>query len=483
MKIFFSDFFEVDRKIIEKYEAFNISLLNDLPLFIDPFLLFNSKHKQYRGLHDNILKYVKFLKVKSDEGLDDEGLLKSWYCFPEVTQNWFGYSKSGNKGSGLGLEFARALNKNLFLVFKNFGEEKITKSSHLEKLCLIKDGVGKDNISDFTTNLIKEFLLEYTEEFSKNYIDEKHLKKFNISRVSFNYDTESWITKSYILPNFNNDFVLLTPKNILSRDNTWINKTDLISEFENLQVSLPNDSLRSQISNYFLKNLPKDANSEERRKAIDDTLIKFPVILDYYIKEKEKTGYKAQAISAYNVKESEILFIKQVIDLYRLIDEKTGFYKLSETSKVEALKRINYLKHVIENEDGYKYFYLNGKPIRREEDLHTLFKFVWYATIYDVNSEVNKGRGPVDFKISLGNFSKTLVEFKLGSNTQLERNLKNQVSIYKKANQTENAYKVILFFDDKELKKIENILKKLNLDKSEDVIVIDGRVKKSASKV
>ena len=128
------------------------------------------------------------------------------------------------------------------------GKKKITKSSHLENLCLIKDGVGKDNISDFTTNLIKEFLLEYTEEFSKNYIDEKHLKKFNISRVSFNYDTESWITKSYILPNFNNDFVLLTPKNILSRDNTWINKTDLISEFENLQVSLPNDSLNPRLA-------------------------------------------------------------------------------------------------------------------------------------------------------------------------------------------------------------------------------------------
>ena len=47
MKIYFSDFFEISPDIIEDYGAFNISLLNDLPLFIDPFLLFNSEKKEY----------------------------------------------------------------------------------------------------------------------------------------------------------------------------------------------------------------------------------------------------------------------------------------------------------------------------------------------------------------------------------------------------------------------------------------------------
>ena len=40
------------------------------------------------------------------------------------------------------------------------------------------------------------------------------------------------------------------------------------------------------------------------------------------------------------------------------------------------------------------------------------------------------GRGAVDFKISRGSKDKTLVEFKLAKNTQLKRNLKNQVKIY-----------------------------------------------------
>ena len=41
MKVYFSDFFDVDPDVIEKYGAFNISLINDFPLVIDLFLLYN----------------------------------------------------------------------------------------------------------------------------------------------------------------------------------------------------------------------------------------------------------------------------------------------------------------------------------------------------------------------------------------------------------------------------------------------------------
>lgn len=47
IKVYFSDFFEIDEDIIEEYGAINISLINDLPLFIDPFLLFNSENPDF----------------------------------------------------------------------------------------------------------------------------------------------------------------------------------------------------------------------------------------------------------------------------------------------------------------------------------------------------------------------------------------------------------------------------------------------------
>ena len=67
MKIYFSDFFNVNPDKLEDYGAFNISLINDLPLFIDPFLLFGSKKEEYQKLHKSILTYLSFLKLKSEK--------------------------------------------------------------------------------------------------------------------------------------------------------------------------------------------------------------------------------------------------------------------------------------------------------------------------------------------------------------------------------------------------------------------------------
>lgn len=78
MHLYFSDVFDVSPKVLDKYGAFNISLVTDLPLFIDPFLLFNSRKKQYQQLHDDIIKYLRFLKDKSTAGTVNSGLL--WGC-------------------------------------------------------------------------------------------------------------------------------------------------------------------------------------------------------------------------------------------------------------------------------------------------------------------------------------------------------------------------------------------------------------------
>jgi hypothetical protein len=163
MDTYFSDYFGVSPKAIRQYGAFDISLVSDLPLFVDPFLMFNSRKRVYHKLHDQIIEYLRFLKDKSLTTPMTPGLIDSWYRFPEVKQIWLGFSAEGNRGSGLGKHFAIALHENLQKVFSDFGTESVTRGSHLEKLCLIKDHVGRDNISDFTTNfrtpdMIRNFL-------------------------------------------------------------------------------------------------------------------------------------------------------------------------------------------------------------------------------------------------------------------------------------------------------------------------------------
>lgn len=327
VNIHFSDFFQVDPNTLERYGAFNISVINDLPLFIDPFLLFNSTKPEYRQLHDSMITYLRFLRDKSDEGIIQPGLLESWYRFPEVRQNWFGYSLVGNKGSGLGIKFARAMRENLAIVFSNFGAEQITLGSHLEKLCLIEKGVGRDNISDFTTNLIKYFLLDYTQTFALNYIESNLCKKFTIRRVRFNYDTQTWMTGAYTLPYLGDDFVLLTPKDILTKDDGWINRKDLYGDFETILNSVSNEQLRAQLNNYLLQTLPKDATPKVKQDIILRAIRKYPEYIEHFIRYKEDCGDKAQDISKQRVAETQRLFVKQVDDFANRLTT-TGFYSI-----------------------------------------------------------------------------------------------------------------------------------------------------------
>lgn len=64
---------------------------------------------------------------------------------------------------------------------------------------LLYDGSGKDKISDLTVNLIKGFLCEYTEIFALKYINTGFLEKFTVDKVYFNYGTESFMSKEYVL--------------------------------------------------------------------------------------------------------------------------------------------------------------------------------------------------------------------------------------------------------------------------------------------
>lgn len=197
--------------------------------------------------------------------------------------------------------------------------------------------------------------------------------------------------------------------------------------------------------------------------------------MDYYIKLKEDDKEGAKDSSTNIVSQTNQIFIKNIQKLISILQKNTGFYNEELIDSYDAAKkRILFLKHVIEDCDGYKLFYNNGMPIKKEKDLQLLFKFTWFATKFDVNAEVNNGRGPVDYKISLGAFDQTLVEFKLAKNSKLKQNLKKQVDIYERANGTNQSLKVIMYFTGSEYKTVLRALEELKLDNNENIILIDA---------
>lgn len=480
MATFFSDTFGVDTEVLDKYGALDISVINDLPLFIDPFLLFHSEKSEYQALHQQIIDYLVFLRDRAAAGSVSDGVLRNWYCFPEVKQNWLGFSVVGNGGSGLGIDFARELHKNLNVIFSDFGAEKITEGSHLEKICLIADGVGRDNISDFVTNLIQDFLCCYTADFAKVHLAPNQLREVSIDRAAFNYTTEMWERRKYLLPWRQGDHILLTPKDMLTRDDNWINRRDLLGEFEQIPTAIPDANLRAAVNNYFQRALKarrkpnKHPSKRDRDEAAAETIREYPHLIDYYIKYKEENGDDAADISAERVLLTELQFSQRLREILHPLLQQTDFYKIAGGSYAEAHVRLAYLKHVIEDMGGWRIFYDNeGKAFEREKDLQILYRLVWFGTPSDVGAEANDGRGPVDFKVTRGR-NKTLIEMKLASNTKLEANLAKQLEIYQLSADAEKGIKAILYFDYSQLRRVQKILKKLGLTGNKDIVLIDA---------
>lgn len=496
-KIHFSDFFEVEHNLIESYGALDISLLSDNPAFVDPFLIFYSEKKDYQMLHQQIIKYIFQLKNNSDQGK----YLEANYKFPEVKQTWLGYSRGGNKGRGLGPKFAKELNKNLSEIFFEIQDTKITKSPHLEKLCLVADGVGIDSISDFTLNLIKGYLVEYTRKFCEKNVNSKFLTEFRIDKIEFDFDKGIWVDKIVKLPfvyneKGNKEYVLLTPKDILVKEEDWISKDDFLKNDTIILNKISNQELRDKINHYFRALIPSkinkkgktvpDNSQKNRKKALIETAKKYPVILEYYIKHKEEEGSPVVIRNTEDVSLIKDIFYSEARKIVSELKNETDFYKVPLSSFDEVVKKVKIFRHYLEDRNNCRIFW-DRETLKKvkEDDIGILLDLIFNESLFSVDNQVNNGRGPVDVKVSMGKKDNTLIEIKLASNTQMSKNLKNQLDIYKKANGTHNGVYIIAYFTDDEKNKIELLLKKLNMLEFKDkyIFLIDCRKKISASKV
>jgi len=483
VQLLFSEYFYVDKNVMDEYGALNICIDADLPLFIDPFLLFASEKQEYLDLHAKIVNHLINLRKLAIENPNADLKL---FQFPEIKQNWLGLCKWGNSGKGLGPKFAKDVIKAFNGFYSNFGDEKVTSSSHIEKLTLVGSGIGRDFISDFTTNLMLEYLLEYTQNFALKHLKENQKRTFSV-RCRFNENLMTWTPREFTLPYFymqnDGDFILLTPLDILTKDESYICHSDLKNQFRRITNSLENHSLRDAINLYFQKCLPKMPKSRDVEAAVNATILKYPEILDYYIKYKERNKEGASKISSEKLKKLRTEFIETLTEFTEKVSQSSEFFNVKPDSYQAALQRANFLKEVIEVNDGYRIFYKNGKAIASEETIQRIFRLTWFATNFSVDSEVNNGRGPADYKISYGDRDSTIVEFKLASSSSLKKNLLNQAEIYKKASKSINDIKVILCYSASEIAKVERVLKSIKQEGAENIVIIDATKKISASKV
>lgn len=495
--MFFSERFQVDAEIIEAYGAVDISLVCDIPLFVDPMLIFNSNKLEYQALHQKIIRYFNFLYQKAEQGLTKKEI-NAWFNFSEVPNNWLGYSLVGNKGLALGLKYSNFLYENIAFAINTNG---ISRGQHIEKAMLLYEGSGKDKISDLTVNLIKSFLCEYTQQFARDFIQPSLCKILPVEKAYFNYETESFVSHEYYLPYINNykgnmEYVLLTPFDILREDEPSINRVDFYSSHERIRHAIENDSLRAYINNYLVQAVRRYEEEQRRnhrkvkekstqkieKDAFIEVVREYPELYDYYIKLREADTEEIQTRCMYELnKQLEKLLVasKKMISLF-----KQESYNMEEeiSAREEAKKRLKFFKHIIEECDGYKNLYAKGERIAKENDLQRLFRFVWFGTNYKVDAEPNNGRGQADFIISMGQRNQNIVEFKLASNTTLNHVFK-QVQIYEAANSTDGSLIAIFYFSEHEYHNSRQIVIDAGYENmiDESIYLIDCRNDNKAS--
>lgn len=483
--MYFSDYFNIPYSVVDGYGALDISLDADIPVFVDPFCLYASDKKEYNDLHKSVIEYLRYLRdISRNPIYNISGALKSLYAFPEVPNTFIGFCAKGSSGHGLGLRFAQALKNNLSGILGDFGKEQISDDSHIEKLCIVCQGVGIDCISDFTINLIKDYLLTYTQTFAEKYLQPEQRASFPVQHAYFDFSKKVWRLKHYTLPNWNGKYIILIPKDILTKDDTWINKNDLVRDLRNIPDTIGNDELKAKLIQTLDEILDekRGLSQEDKRDRLMAFCMANPEAIDWYIKGKESRKKEAIADSAEKIRYVEEITRTLPAELSKRL-KATKFYE-RPNSLEEVLARANFFKREIEDCDVYRVFYRDGKKIITEAMVQLMFRLVWCESNFFLARESNNGRGPADFVVSYGSRDVCVIEIKLASNPHLESNIKNQIDIYKAANNTEHGIYMIVFTDDKEKGKMEKILERLGLATSPYIITIDARNgKPSASKV
>ncbi|EKN3846939.1 hypothetical protein ACSILG_000915 [Yersinia enterocolitica] len=240
----------------------------DIPLYVDPFLLWKSPSLQDQSLHTSITNSFNYLNYLIKKGREEEAastLINLSEC-PEVG---LGVSKS-RKGVKIGLKQASEI-LSLFNIIPEYNQFGFT---HFEVIQLYISGISKDRVSDIACNYIKSFLIDYTIEQCE--INEIPTECVILDSI-YNYQKHAFdFNKKLQLPvnPKTKEPLIFTPKRWL-RFNPWINFDD-----------------------YFKSHCPRDDifnpnEPEERVKVLNYNRDNYGAIAEY-VKYKDRTSQDCQ---------------------------------------------------------------------------------------------------------------------------------------------------------------------------------------------
>ncbi|MCY7907949.1 hypothetical protein [Bacillus inaquosorum] len=140
----------------------DIDIEEDLPLFLDPYFLSLRSDSWSVDAHRTIQSFFHYVLDLYRAGRKQEA--KALFVnLSEPNETCLGVSTSNPRGRGVGTDEAAE-------IFNNLASSEVIEQgllSHLEDMIIFIENVGKDKISDLTTNVIRKHLIEYTQSQCK----------------------------------------------------------------------------------------------------------------------------------------------------------------------------------------------------------------------------------------------------------------------------------------------------------------------------
>ncbi|MBC6982869.1 hypothetical protein [Caulobacter sp. 17J80-11] len=477
----FADQFGIPEDWLKQKGVFNPTLDFDAPLYIDPFLLPDSRQKEFsscafEAYEAHFAEIHRLLMLSVQPGDKAWAAALKRFRFREsagMGGTCLGYTKHGTKGRGWGPVLSgRALHWAKGVIDLGVKDPEMFSS-----MSLFEDGVGPDLISDMVTNIALECILKFNDRIYRELEAELGI---SIGRDAYQLNSFSAELPKNPFSN-TGDPVILVADDVLKflplmEDPRQLPK--LIQHNEQLR-----DRVNNHIGEIFKIRTKRERDAIRRRAMVDANA--FQTLLDL-LKILEKAPYDIYKDPQGLVQWSSIA--KDYASVFDLkIDDDQALPRIERIDRVCGAI-IQQFTELVEDRRLWRVFYVDGKP-RHERFAQLLFLAIAVsycdANGLDISPESDAGAGPVDFKFSVGS-ERVLVEIKLSTNSSVVSGYTKQLDAYNKAERAKRGHYVLI--DVGEIGEKWDRLREIaaanpDFAKYRKLHLVDGTVRESASKL
>lgn len=289
----------------------DVSTDYDLPVYLDPYAL-EIQDDVWSGQCSELIRTFFTEVLEALRQKDNTRAINIMSHLHEPPETFLGVSKGEPKGKGVGAKQARQ-------IISSIKRSKAYQSgvlSDLSEVALFVEGVGRDKISDLTTNILRRKLVEYTQQVCD--LSGIDLEDYN-GPPAWDGVRKNWVNKTYRLPRINGVPIILIPKFAVRRELSLNSQ-----EFYNKQITdfLMAEHERATSSlTAVLKAPPKATKGEIREKnpktknMLAEFAAEHPNLLNIY-----KDLAREEARIMVNIAKDDISVAQACIDLQKALE-------------------------------------------------------------------------------------------------------------------------------------------------------------------